>query len=95
LPGLEHHLVVSATTSEGNLADAFRGFNVLPLASGIVTKVDECPNIVGVFNQLCTRRVPVSYLTTGQRVPEDIELATHRHFAKLLLKPQNCQRFSR
>jgi flagellar biosynthesis protein FlhF len=95
LPGLEHHLVVSATTSEGNLADAFRGFNVLPLASGIVTKVDECPDIVGVFNQLCTRRVPVSYLTTGQRVPEDIELATHRQLAKLLLKPQKCQRFSR
>jgi flagellar biosynthesis protein FlhF len=95
LPGLEHHLVVSATTSEGNIADACQGFNVLPLASGIVTKVDECPDIVGVFNQLCIVQVPFSYLTTGQRVPEDIELATRQRLAELLLKPQNCQRFQK
>jgi flagellar biosynthesis protein FlhF len=86
---------VSATTTEGNIADACQGFTVLPLASGIVTKVDESQDIVGVFNQLCTLRIPFSYLTAGQRVPEDIELATRQRLAELLLKPQNCQRFQR
>ena len=95
LPGLEHHLVVSATTTEGNVADAFQGFNVMPLATCIMTKVDESRDIVGVFNQLYIRRVPLSYLATGQKVPEDLEMADYRRLAGLLLKPHYCQRFQR
>jgi flagellar biosynthesis protein FlhF len=87
LPGLEHHLVVSATSTEGNIADAFQGFNVMRLTSCIVTKVDESRNVVGVFNQVYKRRVPISYLATGQKVPEDLELATYRRLAGFLLKP--------
>jgi flagellar biosynthesis protein FlhF len=84
LPELEHHLVVGATTTEANLADAFQGFRVIPLASCIVTKVDEARDIVGVFNQLYKERLPISYLTTGQKVPEDLKLATYRLLAKHL-----------
>ncbi|MEJ2069969.1 MAG: hypothetical protein P8X58_06100, partial [Syntrophobacterales bacterium] len=67
--------------------DTFQGFHVVPPASCIVTKLDESRDIVGVFNQLCTRQVPLSYLTTGQRIPEDIEPASHRRLAGLLLGP--------
>jgi flagellar biosynthesis protein FlhF len=95
LPGLEHHLVVSTTATEGNLADALQGFSEMPLSSCIVTKVDEGRDIVGVFNQLCQKRVAISFLTTGQKVPEDLELATHRLLAGLLLKPHYRQRFQR
>ena len=87
LSGLEHHLVVSGTTREDNLADAFQGFKALPLASCIVTKLDETKDIVGVFNQLGTHGVPLSYLTTGQRIPEDLEPATSQRLAGLLLGP--------
>jgi flagellar biosynthesis protein FlhF len=93
LPGLEHHLVMSATATEGNLADAFRGFQVEPLASCIVTKTDEVRDIVGVFNQLCSRRLPLSFLTTGQRIPEDLQPATRRRLAALLLKHQYSKGF--
>ena len=95
LPGLEHHLVVSTTAAEGNLTDAFQGFSVMPLTSCIVTKVDEGRDIVGVFNQLCKSRLAVSYYTTGQRVPEDLELANQKLLAGLLLKPHYRQRFQR
>jgi flagellar biosynthesis protein FlhF len=94
-PGLEHHLVVSATATEGNLVDALQGFHLEPLASCIVTKVDEVRDIVGVFNQICSRRLPFSFLTTGQRIPEDLELASRRRLAGLLLKPQYSQRVQR
>jgi flagellar biosynthesis protein FlhF len=95
LPGLEHNLVVSATTTESNIADAFQGFNLMPLASCIATKVDESRDIVGVFNQMYKRRVALSYLTTGQKVPEDLELANYRQLAGLLLKPLYSQGFQR
>ncbi len=95
LPGIEHHLVVSATTAEGNVADAFQGFNVMTLASCIVTKVDESRDIVGVFNQLYKRRVALSYLATGQKVPEDLELANYQRLAGFFLKPQQFQGLQR
>jgi flagellar biosynthesis protein FlhF len=92
VPGLDHHLLVSATTKEDNLAAAFQGFMAMPLASCMVTKLDESRDIIGVFNQLCTRRVPLSYLTTGQRIPDDLERATRRRLAGLLLGPHYLQK---
>ena len=87
LPGLEHHLVLSATATEDNLADTLQGFNVLPITSCIMTKTDEARDIVGVFNQLSRKKLALSYLTMGQKVPEDLEMATYRLLAGLLLKP--------
>lgn len=86
VPDLEHHLVLSATTKESNLINAIKGFGVLPISSYIITKVDETNDFSGIFNQLCRHRVPVSYLTAGQRVPEDIELSSRRRVTELLLR---------
>jgi len=86
VPDLEHHLVLSATTKESNLINAIKRFSVLPIASYIITKLDETNDFSGIFNQLCRHRVPVSYLTAGQRVPEDIELSSRRRVTELLLR---------
>jgi flagellar biosynthesis protein FlhF len=86
LPELEHHLVLSATTKESNLINAIKRFSILPISSYIITKLDETNDFSGIFNQLCRHRVPVSYLTAGQQVPEDIELASRRRVTELLLR---------
>jgi flagellar biosynthesis protein FlhF len=86
LPELEHHLVLSSTTRESNLINAIKRFSVLPISSYIITKVDETNDFSGIFNQLCRHRVPVSYLTAGQQVPEDIELSSRRRVTELLLR---------
>jgi flagellar biosynthesis protein FlhF len=85
MPQLQRCLVLSTTCSEANLAAAIEGFSTEPLYFAIITKVDESRNISGLFNQLCHRRLPVAYLTTGQRVPEDIEPATRQRIVELLL----------
>jgi flagellar biosynthesis protein FlhF len=85
-PELEHHLVLSATTGESNLVAAIKRFSILPLSSYVITKVDETNDFSGIFNQLYLHRVPVSYLTGGQRVPEDIELSSRRRVTELLLR---------
>lgn len=40
----------------------------------IITKVDEAVTLGGVLNVVMQQKLKVCYVTTGQRVPEDIEL---------------------
>jgi flagellar biosynthesis protein FlhF len=86
LPQPEHHLLLSATWSEGNLAAAIRTGSRFPLESIIITKADECRDFSGLFNQLCRHHLPVSYLTTGPRIPEDMEPASKARILALLWK---------
>ncbi len=85
-PCIENHLLLSATTKESDLELAVKRFRqALPIKSYIFTKLDETEQYVPIFNQLLRSKAPLSYLTTGQRVPEDIELATKARMANLVL----------
>ena len=60
-------------------------FMTLPVKSLIFSKLDETTQYGSVFNVLHQTGLPLSYLTTGQRVPEDLEVATPSLLADLLL----------
>ena len=83
---IHHYLVLSATTRVQDLWMAESKFGALPLGSYIFTKLDEATDISDMLNFLLTRQRPVSYFTTGQKVPEDIERATRRRVAEWILK---------
>ena len=85
-PRIQNHLVLSATTKDGDLAQGVQRFSLMPIASYIFTKIDETEEYASLFNQLLRHRRPLSYLTNGQRVPEDIELATKGKVANLILQ---------
>ncbi len=82
---IHHYLVLSATTRYEDLLWAEERFNVLPYSSYIFTKLDETRDTSSMFNFLVSKKKPLSYLTTGQQVPEDIEVATKKKLATLLL----------
>jgi len=85
-PQIENHLLLSATTKEGDLMKVAHHFgSILPIKSYIFTKIDETVEYAPLFNQLVRSKHPVSYVTTGQRVPEDIELATKVRMTNLVL----------
>jgi len=84
-PRVENHLVLSATTKDLDLAQIVQRFSLLPIQSYIFTKIDETEEYTSLFNQLVRYKRPLSYLTNGQRVPEDIELATKGRVASLVL----------
>ncbi len=84
-PQIENHLVLSAATKEKDLNQIVQRFNVLPVRSYVFTKIDETEEYVPLFNQLLRHKRPLSYFTNGQRVPEDIELATKVKMANLVL----------
>lgn len=83
-PVIAGHLVLSATTKEVDLGRIIDRFSCLPLESFVCTKLDETDALLPLFNQLIPQRRPLSYLTSGQRVPEDLEPATQNRIAELI-----------
>jgi flagellar biosynthesis protein FlhF len=83
-PVIGSHLVVSATTKEGDLKKIISGFGGLPLEGYICTKLDETDQYLPLFNQLVPTRRPLAYFTHGQRVPEDLEQVTKSRIVRLL-----------
>jgi flagellar biosynthesis protein FlhF len=84
-PRLENHLLLSATTKDRDLSQIVERFSCVPIKSYIFTKLDETDEYAPLLNQLLRDRKPLSYLTNGQNVPEDIELATKMKVADLFL----------
>lgn len=82
---IHHYLVLSSTTRYQNLLLADKTFEALPFKSYIFTKLDETEDVSSVLNFLISREKPVSYLTTGQQVPDDIEAASKKKVASLIL----------
>lgn len=80
------HLLLSATTRESELEAATKRFNRLPCASTIFTKADETRARGIIINQALKSNLPISYVTTGQKVPEDIVKATKMGVLNLVLE---------
>jgi flagellar biosynthesis protein FlhF len=85
LPEVETHLVLSATTKPRDLADIAQRFEPLKPGRIIFTKLDETSTFGPLLSTLVRVKRPLSYLGTGQEVPQDLELATSRRVADLIL----------
>ena len=83
---IETHLVLSSASNEKTYIESFRQFSPLGLDQVIFTKIDEGMSFGPIFNFLVKSRLPVSYFTVGQRVPEDIEIARQEKVISLILK---------
>lgn len=68
-------MVMAATNQYSvlkHMIDAYRPYNV---EQSIITKLDESIEIGAAISAHLYSHVPLSYITNGQRVPEDIKLA--------------------
>jgi flagellar biosynthesis protein FlhF len=57
-----------------------------PLAGCILTKLDEATNLGGVLDAVIRYKLPIHYVSTGQKVPENLYVATK----KFLIKSTFC-----
>lgn len=75
----ETHLVLSATSSRSTIQAALEGFAPVRPTAAIMTKLDEAACTAGVVSAIvATDRfpgIPLSYMTNGQQVPDDISTA--------------------
>jgi flagellar biosynthesis protein FlhF len=81
----EVHLVLSSVTGANTLEQTAKHFAVVGTTSLVLTKLDEATGLGTILPVLRSSKLPLSYLTNGQNVPDDIEMADPHRVAKLIL----------
>lgn len=81
----EVYLVLSSTTSSKTCKDIIKSYEFLKTYKLIFTKLDETPVTGILFNATQFTQKNLSYITTGQNVPDDIEIADTDKIIKNLL----------
>jgi flagellar biosynthesis protein FlhF len=81
----EVHLVLSTTNSEECIQLAIARFSDVRVDKIIFTKLDEAAHVGVVLNVIRKVNKSLSYVTTGQDVPDDIEVGRGRRLAQLIL----------
>ncbi len=80
----ETYLVLSATGTTKNLLDVSEKFKVFDYSSLIFTKLDEAVTYGGILNVAADSNIPVSFLTNGQVIPDDIISADSDFIANMI-----------
>jgi flagellar biosynthesis protein FlhF len=81
----EVHLVLSGTCSERVLTDTMERFAPIGVNRVIFTKLDEAIGFGAILSCLHKAKAKLSYITTGQDVPDDIEVGRAGRVAELIL----------
>jgi len=81
----EVHLVLSSACTESVLHDTIDRFRGLDIDRVIFTKLDEAIGFGVIVNCLAKADAKLSYVTTGQDVPDDIEAPMQDRLAALIL----------
>jgi flagellar biosynthesis protein FlhF len=82
--GVEIHLVLSVTAQEKLFSATYHQFSSMGLDRVLFTKLDEGLSFGPLFNFTVQNRLPISYLTSGQQVPEDLEVARPERVISLI-----------
>lgn len=83
----EIHLVMAANVKLQDALDIVDSYRVVGFDKLIFTKLDETNLLGGILSVIQRSGCPVSYVTTGQNVPEDIEVCDSRRLAELIWSP--------
>ncbi|MBU3190569.1 flagellar biosynthesis protein FlhF [Clostridium bowmanii] len=79
------NLVLSSTTKNKDIKSIIEGYQILHYNSIIVTKLDETSTYGSILNILETAKIPLSFVTTGQNVPDDLKELSKDQLVSLIL----------
>ncbi|MDO5517760.1 MAG: flagellar biosynthesis protein FlhF [Clostridium sp.] len=79
------NMVVSATTKNKDIKNILNGYSDLGYDSVIVTKLDETTVYGSIYNIAKRADKPVSFITIGQNVPDDIKIPSKEELARFIL----------
>jgi len=90
IKGVNIYLVISATTKVSDTARIINDFKVIPYSQLIVSKLDETESPGALLNAAYLTGLPIAYITNGQNVPDDIEIASPESLVNCIMKEVVC-----
>jgi flagellar biosynthesis protein FlhF len=81
---IETHLVLPASMKSSDLARIADAYSLFRPNKLLFTRLDETLDCRSLVEEAARTRTPISFLTAGQRIPDDIEPATRRRLTQLL-----------
>ena len=82
-PLIRCYLTLSANTQLAAMDEVVKSFSKIPLNGCVITKIDEAASLGAVLTTTIRHDLPIAYLGTGQKVPDDLQLArAHRLVSK-------------
>jgi len=94
-PGVRMHLVLPATATPRQAERILDEFLPAAPARVVITRVDEAESLGPLVSVIAARGLRVSYLGTGQRVPDDLTPATGQALAVHVLGDDTAGGFPR
>ncbi|WPC40986.1 flagellar biosynthesis protein FlhF [Clostridium sp. JS66] len=79
------NLVMSCTTKNRDIGVILEGYKPLNYSNIIITKLDETSTYGSILNICEGSKKPISFVTTGQNVPDDIKFMTSKEITNLVL----------
>ena len=80
----EVHLVLSASTNIRTANDIIRQFRIVKPNRVLFSKLDEAVTLGPLLSVASANDLPVSYVTTGQTVPDDILTVDPRRMSSMI-----------
>lgn len=79
------NMVISATTKNRDIESILNGYSELEYGSVIITKLDETTVYGSIYNISQNANKPISFITIGQNVPDDIRVSTKEELTRFIL----------
>jgi flagellar biosynthesis protein FlhF len=92
LPELQKHLVVSVATKEKDLREIYQGFEDVGIQRLLFSKIDESSTYGNMLNVLIRTNIPLSFISCGRKVPDDIEVGTVQKLVDLIFQVKDPDR---
>jgi len=84
-PEMETHLVLSASMKPADLAAVIDRYECFQPNKLLFTRIDETERYGVLINEASRRALPISFLATGQQIPDDLEPATKERVIGLVM----------
>jgi flagellar biosynthesis protein FlhF len=84
-PEIDVHLVLPATMKSGDLSRAVDRFEMFGAAKLAFTRLDETATYGTLLNEAARTGKPVSFLSTGPNVPDDLQMPSQSDLVDLIL----------
>jgi flagellar biosynthesis protein FlhF len=88
---IDTQLVVTSSMKSADLSRVIDSFEIFGPKHLLFTKLDETGSFGPIFNEAVRTGKPLSFLTTGQRIPEDLQEASQVGLVDMILTGHQSQ----